>query len=185
MAKWTWTTANSTFDARIIGRRLTAVRNDLTHLQSTLKEVGDYILSISYRAFDKQADPTTRKPWAKLAPNTIFVKGHSRILQRTGRLRRSFKRGAEGNVFIATDRELKVGSRLRTAAIAQHGTRAHPIIARRKPMLVFRTIGGWVTTPRVRHPGTPPRPPVGINTGHLLNIAKRLKKIMRDKMIKD
>lgn len=93
-------------------------------------------------------------PWAPNRPNTVASKGHSRILQRTGGLRRSFR--SKISVFRGGGR-VQVGTGHRLAQFAEHGTRAHIILPRRAKVLRFVTVQGTVFARRVRHPGTPAR----------------------------
>lgn len=93
-------------------------------------------------------------PWAANRPNTVAAKGHARVLQRTGALRRSFR--AKIAAFRGGGR-VQVGTGHRLAPFAEHGTRAHVIRARRARRLRFVTIEGTVFAQSVRHPGTPAR----------------------------
>ncbi len=94
-------------------------------------------------------------PWAANRPNTVASKGHSRVLQRSGALRRSF-RAKILSVFRGGGR-LQVGTGNRVAPFAEHGTRAHLIRPRRANRLRFVTVEGTVFAQLVRHPGTPAR----------------------------
>lgn len=182
MPSWRWTTKTLEMDATNYGRVHDRVLRKLVDPYDIVRIQALKGLESSQEAFDRQRDPETGRPWPKLRPNTIAAKGHSRILFRTGRLERSFRRGGPGNVFQIRRRSAVVGSRLRTAAIAQHGTRAHPIRPRRKKFLRFVTTGGIVFSKGVLHPGTPPRPVIGMTKAKAKELATTVARYL-DKLI--
>lgn len=92
--------------------------------------------------------------WAANRPNTVAAKGHARVLQRTGALRRSFR--AKLSIFAGGGR-VQVGTAHKLAKFAEFGTRPHTIRPRRGKRLRFVSIEGTVFAQSVRHPGTPPR----------------------------
>jgi hypothetical protein len=124
-------------------------------------------------AFERGVDPGTMTPWARNRPNTVAAKGHGRVLERSRRLKRSFTRGATGNVFSLSGKRLKVGSRLKVAHYAHEGTRPHTIVPKKKTMLRFKTAGGWAFARKVAHPGTPPRPLIGVHRSTAAEITRR------------
>ena len=65
-------------------------------------------MSAMRRAFDQGVNPETGAPHRKLRPNTVAAKGHSKMLVRTGKLRRSLNPGSTGYVFRMSKRQLTV-----------------------------------------------------------------------------
>jgi phage gpG-like protein len=107
------------------------------------------------------------KKWKALSKNTVAGrrKGSSRILQDTGMLRQSvLARSAAGNIRKFSKDSLKMGSRHKTAAWHQRGTRPYTIVPKNKQALSFMTTSGRVFAKKVNHPGLVARPFIMIQT---------------------
>jgi phage gpG-like protein len=174
MSKWKWTTETTSFDATDTGRVFDRLIREFGNPKEINRICAETALEAMQIAFDRAVDPGTARPWPPLAENTVAAKGSAIPLVRKGRLRESFQRGRPGNVFLVNSKRAKVGSRLKTAVLAQFGTKPHKIRARRKPMLVFKTAGGLAFAKSVNHPGTPPRPVVGISPGTMGEMNRRI-----------
>lgn len=101
------------------------------------------------------------RKWKALAPNTIANrrKGSKRILQDKGLLRQSvLAKSGTGNIRKITKDSLTMGTRQKTAAFHQWGTKPYTIVPRSKKVLSFMTTSGRVFVKKVNHPGLVPRP---------------------------
>jgi len=99
--------------------------------------------------------------WKPLSPNTVAGrrKGSKKILQDKSLLRQSVTaRSAPGNIQKFSKDSLKMGSRQKTAAWHQGGTKPFTIVPRSKKTLSFMTASGRVFVKKVNHPGLVPRP---------------------------
>lgn len=80
--------------------RLEALADRLTNLEGVLARIVPLVTRTIERNFDEEGRPL---PWPPLAPATLRRKPPGlRILQRTGRLRRSIRTRVEGNAVVAS-----------------------------------------------------------------------------------
>jgi phage gpG-like protein len=90
------------------------------------------------------------RKWKPLAPNTI-ASGGSKILQRSGRLRKSFGMVVSGDTVT-------IGTPLQLASWHHSGTGPYEITARNAKWLRFQAQDGAKFAHVVHHPGLPARP---------------------------
>lgn len=110
--------------------------------------IGNQLLAWVEKNFQAEG---LEKKWKPLAPNTLAERGgFGKILQRTGRLRRSFGKVTSGN-------RVEVRSLLELAAWHHHGTPPYQIRPRSAKLLRFQTQAGTKFSHLVNHPGLPSR----------------------------
>jgi hypothetical protein len=111
-----------------------------------VKIQGTRELNARLKAIRQTFKPAGRE-WAEEAATIM----RSSVPQRTGRLRRSFR------VKSATQRRAAVGGHY-TAFFVDRGTKAHPILARKAPRLIFQADGRTIFAKKVNHPATRAQP---------------------------
>jgi phage gpG-like protein len=116
-------------------------------------------LEAMQEAFDQAEDPGTGRSWPPIAESTRLTKSGQAPLVQSGRLRRSLRRGAPGNIYRVGRGSIQVGTSDPNAAFHQHGTSPYTIVPRAAKALHF----GETFATRVRHPGLKKRPVVGIS----------------------
>ena len=92
------------------------------------------------------------------------AKSSNAFRDRSGRLRRSIAPGTTRIRTGAVEQDFVAGGRQAPYAwIVEAGSRAHQIVARRAPQLVFywERMGRWFFGKTVNHPGTRPHPFMG------------------------
>jgi len=174
MSSWKWTTETISMDATDTGRVFDRLIREFGNPFEIHRISAQTALEGMQAAFARAVDPATGVPWPALKPNTIVSKGHATPLVKSGKLRDSLHEGRPGNVYVVTSKRAKVGSRLKTAVLAQFGTKRHTIVPKRKKFLKFATTEGTIYARSVSHPGTPPRPIVGVSRGTLGEIDRRI-----------
>lgn len=178
MAGWRWTTETIRVDATDTGRVFERLIKEFGNPFEINRIAAQTALFAMRVAFERGVDPATGQAWPPLKPNTVLAKGNSAPLYRTGKLKASLTPGRPGNVYKITSKRATVGSRLKTAVLAQEGTRPHTIRPKKKKFLRFQTTNGWVFAKKVNHPGTPPRRIVGVSRGTLGEIDKRINRYL-------
>lgn len=149
-------------DARATLSRLQAIKAFLLR-RKPLEIAGREIERHNVQAFEASRDPQTGAAHRPNRPNTVAAKVSAQVLVASGRMGRSLRKGAPGNIYQATGRELRYGTRDPNAAFAQYGTRPHSIKPKSAKVLRFRGTGGVAYARSVRHPGTPVRRIVGVS----------------------
>lgn len=99
--------------------------------------------------------------WTPLRPGTIEARkgdGKSdKILQDTGKLKQSWQRGAEGNIFQLSPVMVDIGTNIEYAHFHQDGTKGpYRIAAKNAKALWWKGLAHPVRS--VNHPGLPARP---------------------------
>lgn len=107
-------------------------RDRMENLQPALDAFGFFLLSTIEQRFQSQGQPR----WAPLKPRTVAEKrrlgfGDKGILERTGQLRRGFRKRATRDTLVLTNNRTANGVNL--FAVHQSGTRRIPA----RPMMVF------------------------------------------------
>lgn len=149
--------------------------SDLSH---PFEQIGEDILGDVAQQFQTEGAFIFRAwRWAPLAPSTRrerarlgFGAAHP-ILERSGRLRRSFERGAPDNIFRVTPTGVTVGSSYWLASIHQHGSQRPGRLVSRVTRLPYG-YGFKVSAERLDR--LPARRMIGISWQRRSAIVKRL-----------
>lgn len=145
--------------------KLKAVNAKLDN-KEMLSFVGEHFLYWIDHNFQNEG---TEKKWKKLSDNTMAGRtgggGGSKILQNKGRLKMSFVKGGENNIFKFSGNQIEIGSEDPRAEWHHKGTDPYDIYPKNKKALSF-VIGGMkvygkrgglsnrnVVVRHVRHPG--------------------------------
>lgn len=134
-----------------LSNRATTLRTGMNQLKPVLNDFGEYMVKKRIPAvFRKQGLP---RRWKPLAPSTLEEKerlgyGSKGILERTGRLKRSWR-------YKATQRTVKVFSRrssggVNIANVHQYGSRDRRIPARRM-LVIGKNERDWLSRRLDRH----------------------------------
>ena len=118
-------------------------------LQPAMRAIGAALLASTQMRFRTQTGPDGA-PW----PPSKRAQEGGQTLQQTGRLRNSL-------TFEATSDQVEVGTNVVYAAFCQLGTKPHEIRPKNKKALFWKGLKHPVKL--VRHPGTPPRPFLGVS----------------------
>lgn len=137
------------YDDTEVKNALRGLADDLKDLKPVMKSIGAALLSSTQMRFRSQSGPDG-KPW----PATKRSEEGGQILRKTGRLRNSL-------TYEADSQKVEVGTNVVYAAFCQFGTKAHEIRPKNKKALFWK--GAKHPMMRVLHPGTAPRPFLGIN----------------------
>lgn len=137
-------------------RALRVIQSKSLRLRPLLLSIGEVLRASTRDRFATSTAPNG-KPWAPNRKSTVVAKGSAKPNVRFGFLRDSIN-------YTADDSLLELSSDRAYSVFMQGGTRPHIIEARRKPMLVFMDGSGKLQFRKsVKHPGTPPRPFLGIS----------------------
>lgn len=106
-------------DQEAVDRRLGELARHARNPSGGLKIVGEALLREQNRRFETQTDPSG-KPWAKLKPLTVLLRGSSRpILRRSGNLMRS-------GAWQVSGLTLRIGINTIYAAVQHYGATIKP-----------------------------------------------------------
>jgi len=156
-------------DAEII-KALGRIERKTGNPSGALKILGERMLRHTEDRFARQQDPAGR-PWKQLRPSTRAQKRNPRILDEKGHLRGSIRYQVDGNV-------LRVGTNVPYGPVHQLGGKAHIIKPKRKKALAWP--GAKHPVKKVRHPGVPARPFLGIGPEDKKDILEVLEDYLKE-----
>jgi len=126
----------TTPSGEVIARKLTRFADRLGDMSSLWDEMAEALHAVQERAFESEGSSSGAR-WHPLSPRYRTEKAArfpgKGILEATGRLRRSFSSGAQGNIFKATPGRMTWGTEVPYSVYHQHGTSRMPA----RPVLRF------------------------------------------------
>lgn len=137
------------YDDTEVRDALRGLADGVRNLEPAMRSIGAALLASTQMRFRTQTGPDGA-PWP---PSKRALEG-GQTLRQSGRLRNSltFQAGAD---------QVEVGTNVVYAAFCQLGTKPHEIRPKNKKALFWKGLQHPVKL--VRHPGTPPRPFLGVS----------------------
>lgn len=143
------------FDDKEVREALASLLMKLGNLRPAFANIGEAMLRQIHLRFERGVDQDGN-PWAPLAASTIARKGHGRPLIQQGE-----RGGLLGSIhYQESDSDVVIGTNMVYAAVCQFGSKPHKIKPRDKRALHWPGLEHPVK--EVNHPGTAPRPFLGI-----------------------
>ena len=138
-------------------------------LHKELNLCGQIIKKDHYQRLEK-GEGVDGSQMQALSPNTVASKGNSKILVKSGKMRKLLIEKASKSkqqVELHPGRKQKYkGTSVTMSDVGgyhQTGTEPYKIVPIKAKKLAFKTTGGWVFTNKVNHPGLPKREWFGIS----------------------